>query len=686
MRPCTWRRGGRSIWSVAPSAQARRLGSFGELRACVNSIQATLDEPDLTAEIKLSRITEYLAPFRHDPSGTQAGQIRQALAEDTGAVRALMSELTALPFEGRENDAGLQQVQALKKLYDSKATTLPSDSPVQVGRVWRALTGGEDRKRALRAFEASAMLSLRTSLRRGSAWLPHSQSFRERDRLLIPPAQWEAQREGYFDLLGQPGSPDEFLARLREHLAVSLAALAEAAERGAVGIGDGEIRIPALKALDVTSEPRRVRDQLFKTIGDVQLPDLLIEVDALTGFSQALLARRAANERELIAIYAALLAHGTEIDAKAVAAMTPGIEPPQVSAAMRTLELPGRLRRANQIVLDFQGQSPLAQLWGDGTRASADMMSLDASAHLWSARTDPRRRTYAIGLYTHVLNRHGVIYDMPIVLNERQAGAAIEGVERYNAEMRGLDRLRLQMLSVDTHGYTHVAMAVAKLLGFDLCPRLSTLAERKLYIPRNLDVPRGLESLLDRSVSLGTIADGWDELLRLAASIQSGRVGADLALRRLGSAARGDRMHRAAEALGKLLRTIFLCDYFAQPPFRREIHTLLNRGESVHQLQRAIYYGRIAPERGRRADEMMTISGAHALLTNVVLAWNVHRMQAAVQTLRRRGVAIEDDWLRRMGPAHFGHINFRGTFRFAVEKHAQALLKPPVAERSSANG
>ena len=36
------------------------------------------------------------------------------------------------------------------------------------------------------------------------------------------------------------------------------------------------------------------------------------------------------------------------------------------------------------------------------------------------------------------------------------------------------------------------------------------------------------------------------------------------------------------------------CDYLAIPDYRREIHTLLNRGESVHQLQRAIHGGQVA--------------------------------------------------------------------------------------------
>lgn len=190
-------------------------------------------------------------------------------------------------------------------------------------------------------------------------------------------------------------------------------------------------------------------------------------------------------------------------------------------------------------------------------------------------------------------------------------------------------------------------------------------------------MPEELEAVVDRRVSLRAIERGWDELLRLAASIRTGRVSAALALQRLGSAARGDPVHRAADHLGRLLRTIFLSDYMAVNDFRREIHMLLDRGESVHLLQRAVYSGKMAPERGRRADEMRTISGSLTLLANSVLAWNTARMEAVVERLRKSGVRIEDDWLRRMGPAHFAHINFRGTMRFGIERFAQSLIDDP---------
>lgn len=150
---------------------------------------------------------------------------------------------------------------------------------------------------------------------------------------------------------------------------------------------------------------------------------------------------------------------------------------------------------------------PLATHWGTGQKASADMMSLDVSRHLWIARVDPRRRTYATGIYTHVLDKWGIVYDQPIVLNERQAGVAIEGVEQHN---RSEDRIRLSLLAVDTHGYTNAAMALAKGLSFDLCPRLRDLAERKLYLPTEFKVPEGIERVTTKRLSLRAIRLGWE--------------------------------------------------------------------------------------------------------------------------------------------------------------------------------
>jgi len=659
---------------AANKAQSTHTRSAADDRQQALKAKAVLQDKSKSTKQRVDEALEHLAVVTDAAHSSFASHVRAALTGDHQRVHALLSGLQDLEFGGNEDDPGFANLKAWRDLQKRKLNALPEDFTVTgVGAAWHNLVHDADHKRGYQAFAACTMMSLRKSLRRGSVWIDHSMRFRDREQMLIPAQEWERDRDKYLASLGLPTTADAFIEPLLDTLNAGVAAVAEACAQGKLEVGDdGMLHLPTIVPLEQEDEPRRTRDLIYKTIGDVQFPDLLLDVDVSTNFSELLLGHRADSVAELLSTYAALLAHGTEIDAKGIAAMIPGIEAAQVSLAMRALETHGRLRRANEVVAEFQGKVPVAAHWGTGKKASADMMSLDVSRHLWSARVDPRRRTYAAGIYTHVLDKWGIVYDQPIVLNERQAGVAIEGVEQHNLSE---DRIRLSLLAVDTHGYTNAAMATAKGLGFDLCPRLRDLSERKLYLPAGFKVPEGIKRVTTKRLSLKAIRLGWDEFLRVLASIRIGRISAELAMQRFGSAARTDKAHKAAEYLGRLLRSSFLCDYMTIDDFRREIHTLLSRGESVHQLQRAIHAGRVPHERGRRGDEMKAISGAHALLTNIVLAWNTHRMNDVIERLRKDGTKIEDAWLRRMGPGHFGHVNFRGIFSFGVERYADVLIQ-----------
>jgi TnpA family transposase len=81
-----------------------------------------------------------------------------------------------------------------------------------------------------------------------------------------------------------------------------------------------------------------------------------------------------------------------------------------------------------------------------------------------------------------------------------------------------------------------------------------------------------------------------------------GHTSAVSVMARFGSAARGDALYEVGVGIGRLLRTIFLADYFVKPAFRRELLRVLNRGEATNALKRLIWgslvfsatYGRIS--------------------------------------------------------------------------------------------
>ena len=256
-----------------------------------------------------------------------------------------------------------------------------------------------------------------------------------------------------------------------------------------------------------------------------------------------------------------------------------------------------------------------------------------------------------------------------MLIGQRQAGAAIEGVLRQQSAGP------IERLAVDTHGYTDLGMGLAKLLGFDLCPRLKGLRERKLHLPPGLDIPHRLTSVVRTDVRLARIEQQWDEFVRLAASVESGRTSAVPALELFGSAARGEPLHQGASDFGRLQRSLYLCDFLTLPDFRRSLLRLLDHGEALHSLQRTIHAGRLGPRAARRRAELLSVTGALALLTNIVLAWTTHRMQAVVEQWAGDHTQQADpELLRHIAPVHFRDINFRGELRFPVQQYAPRLL------------
>jgi len=79
-------------------------------------------------------------------------------------------------------------------------------------------------------------------------------------------------------------------------------------------------------------------------------------------------------------------------------------------------------------------------------------------------------------------------------------------------------------------------------------------------------------------------------------------------------------------------------------------------------------------KRGRCTEELIATSGALTVVTNCVMAWNTQRLQRAVDRERHRvAPRYAVDALRSIGPVGHRHINFRGTYRFPVERSATRL-------------
>jgi TnpA family transposase len=470
-----------------------------------------------------------------------------------------------------------------------------------------------------------------------------------------------------------------FLKPLLARVTAGVDAVAAAARSGVLRVDD-ELHLSPLPAEDEDPEVTKLRAALGHRIGEVQLPEVILAVDAQVRFSWIMLGREPRSTDELLMVYAGIMAHGTSLTAVECARMIPQLSATSIRQAMRWARDERRLSQACQAVLEFMQRHPIAATWGRSDLASSDMMSMETTKRVWQARLDPRRNTPSIGIYSHVKDRWGIFHAQPFVLNERQAGVAIEGVIRQ-------EKLETSQLAVDTHGYTDFAMSHARLLGFDLCPRLKELKQRHLFVPRGTKVPAEIAAVCEANVDVALIEKHWDSLVHLAASVMSGHASAVAALARFGSAAQGDPIYEAGVQLGRLLRTAFLADYFVKDAFRNELRRVLNRGEAVNALKRAIYTGRISPAQAKRVDEMQAVADALSLMANIVMAWNTSQMQAVLDRWSNRRQVIPPELIGKIAPTRLESINLRGVFRFPVDRYADQILPSrPNASITGTNG
>lgn len=653
-------------------ADAARGPRYRESMARIEKICKS-KEPD--AEARIDQILGIATSFNREAPRSRAAAIREGLIDRSPQVRALLHDVvTKLPLRSEPDEPLAASIGVLRDLFERRTSELPEGSERLLQPLWRKDVSSPDRERARRAFEAAFMLNLRKAFRRGTVWVDDSNEFRSREQILISAQRWEKERLSLCANLGVTGTAQEYLEPLIERAKTGLARVAEAVESGELQIVGGSIKVSPLKREALPPDLDAQRRLLQDRVGEVQLPDLMMEMDSELHFSRHLLGRAPRSERELLPLYAGILASGTCTTARSVSLMT-GVPESQVLVAMRGLESENPFRLTNDEAAAYVRDHPIASHWGAKRFASADMMSLEVSRHLWIARNDPRRGVPCIGVYQHLF-RWSLIDHLPIVLKTRQAGMALDGILRH------LD-LGIEQLSVDTHGHTHFAMGIAPIFGVAICPRLQDVSERKLTIPPGIELPKALEGLVTREVSVAKITQGFDALLRVAASIREGTTSAVVAFDRFGSsAARGDAAQAAGEHLGRLQLTIFLCDYYTNPVFRRELHRVLNHVEAIHELERAIIAVRLSANRGRRPEELVALAGALTLLTNLVVAWNTKHLQHAVKELAREGTFISPEVLAHISPVSFAHINFRGLYNFLFARYASLLFGDQPVRRA----
>jgi TnpA family transposase len=128
-----------------------------------------------------------------------------------------------------------------------------------------------------------------------------------------------------------------------------------------------------------------------------------------------------------------------------------------------------------------------------------------------------------------------------------------------------------------------------------------------------------------------------------------------------------------------IIKSLYLLDYIDSPPLRRNVQRALNRGESYHQLRRAVAYANFGKLRFKTEYEQQIWEECSRSITNCIIYYNASILS---NLLTHNGNGLQ---IKNISPVAWQHINFYGRYEF--NKRSEPInMKKIIQEPSQAAG
>lgn len=215
------------------------------------------------------------------------------------------------------------------------------------------------------------------------------------------------------------------------------------------------------------------------------------------------------------------------------------------------------------------------------------------------------------------------------------------------------------------------------LLGFKFAPRIRDLNDKRIYLPNKAKSYPGLSSIVGGYINIEIIEKNWDDILRLALSIQQGTVTASLMLKKLGSYPRQNNLAVALRELGKIERSMFMLEWLKDPQLRRKVQAGLNKGEAKHALTRAVHFNRLGEIRDRTFENQLHRASGLNLVVGAIILWNTVHIEKIVDYLRKTDKGFNEDLIKHLSPLGWEHINLTGDYIWSNKLKASQLRVNP---------
>ncbi|MDQ6899618.1 MAG: Tn3 family transposase, partial [Candidatus Dormibacteraeota bacterium] len=431
------------------------------------------------------------------PADEEADDLwRAELVKRYPTVRPFLPLLTEMIDFGAV-DAGqgiLDAIRRLPELMGRRKVRVDDVASELVTGAWRRLVfqapdaePGIDRY----AYAFCLLEQLYRALRRRDIFAATSERWADPRALLLSGEAWDRTRPDVLVSLRLPAQPDAHLAELAADLnAGYLAVAGRLPENAALDVvaGGKRIRLERYRAEPEPPSSAELRDLIAKMLPRVDLPELLLEVDAWTGYLNRFTHISGAGTRieEIrLSIAAVLVAEACNIGFRPVIKPSvPALTRDRLSHVDQNYVRAETIAEANARLIEAQAGIGLATVWGGGLVASVDGLRFVVPVATINAGPNPR--------YFGV--RRGVTWLNAV--NDQYSGlgaVVVPGTVRDSLYI--LDTLlnvdvgsRPEMVVTDTASYSDMVFGLFRLLGYQFSPRLADLSDTRFWrIDRQAD-------------------------------------------------------------------------------------------------------------------------------------------------------------------------------------------------------
>jgi len=162
----------------------------------------------------------------------------------------------------------------------------------------------------------------------------------------------------------------------------------------------------------------------------------------------------------------------------------------------------------------------------------------------------------------------------------------------------------------------------------------------------------------------------WENIQRIMVSLALKTTTQNIIVGKLSAYARKNKTRRALWEYDNIIKSLYLLDYIDSPPLRQNVHRALNRGESYHQLRRAVAYANFGKLRFKSEHEQQIWGECSRLITNCIIFYNATLLARLLQHAETTGDTQAVDLLKHISPAAWQHVNFYGRYEFGNQQDA----------------